>query len=109
MARLNFLAQDSPDLQYPVKEIARDSNDVTGSSWIKVKHLIKYLRSTIDYRQTFKFVTAESAPSEIDVYADTDWAGCHKTRRSTSGYAIMIHGNVIHTASKTQGSVAMSS
>ena len=76
---------------------------------MKVKHLLKYLKATRTYGQIFKQVTTDSRPSEIEVFADADWAGCHKSRRSTSGFAVMVQGNLIHSASRTQGSVAMSS
>ena len=45
----------------------------------------------------------------IDVYTDTDWAGCPKTRKSTSGGSLMLGCNAITHWSFTQISVALSS
>ena len=45
----------------------------------------------------------------IDVYSDTDWSGCPRTRRSTSGGCIMIGTHCIRTWSSTQPSVTLSS
>ena len=45
----------------------------------------------------------------MDVYTDTDWAGCPRTRKSTSGGCIMLNGHSIKTWSSTQTSVALSS
>ena len=45
----------------------------------------------------------------IDVYTDTDWAGCPKTRKSTSGGCVMLGGHAINHWSSTQASVARSS
>ena len=45
----------------------------------------------------------------IEVYSDTDWSGCPRTRRSTSGGCIMIGTHCIRTWSSTQASVTLSS
>ena len=44
----------------------------------------------------------------VEVYSDTDWSGCPRTRRSTSGGCIMIGRHVIRTCSSTQPSVTLS-
>ena len=46
---------------------------------------------------------------KIDVYADTDWAGCAKTRKSTSGGCIMLGAHTIKHWSSTQPTVSLSS
>ena len=43
VARMNFLAQDSPDLQYPVKEVAREMAKPRWGSWGKLKRVVRYL------------------------------------------------------------------
>ena len=45
----------------------------------------------------------------IDVYVDTDWAGCVRTRKSTSGGAVMLGKHTIKHWSSTQPSVSLSS
>ena len=45
----------------------------------------------------------------VDVYTDTDWAGCPKTRKSTSGGCVMLGSHCIKHWSSTQSSVALSS
>jgi hypothetical protein len=45
----------------------------------------------------------------IDVYTDTDWAGCPRTRKSTSGGCVILGSHTIKTWSSTQTSVALSS
>ena len=46
---------------------------------------------------------------QIDVYTDTDWAGCPKTRKSTSGGAVLLGQHTIKHWASTQASVALSS
>ena len=45
----------------------------------------------------------------IEVYTDTDWAGCPRTRKSTSGGCALLGGHMIKSWSSTQASVALSS
>ena len=45
----------------------------------------------------------------VTVYTDSDWAGCPKTARSTSGGIVMLGNHVIKTYSKQQRTVALSS
>ena len=46
---------------------------------------------------------------ELNVYTDTDWAGCPRTRKSTSGGCVMLGRHTVKTWSSTQTSVALSS
>ena len=45
----------------------------------------------------------------IDVYTDTDWAGCVKTRKSTSGGGLVLGSHLIKSWSSTQSAIALSS
>jgi len=45
----------------------------------------------------------------IDVYSDSDWAGCIRTRKSTSGGVMMLGNGVVKTWSSTQTTIAQSS
>ena len=45
----------------------------------------------------------------LDVYGDSDWAGCQRSRRSTSGGAAAIAGLAVKSWSGTQATVALSS
>ena len=45
----------------------------------------------------------------IDVYSDTDWGGCPKTRKSTSGGCVFVGRHAIKHWSSTQPSVSLSS
>ena len=45
----------------------------------------------------------------LQVYSDSDWAGCRDTRKSRSGGMILLAGGVIKSWSNKQSSIAMSS
>ena len=49
------------------------------------------------------------AADGLETYTDTDWAGCTRTRKSTSGGCIMLGAHLIKAWSATQASIALSS
>ena len=50
-----------------------------------MKRLCRYLVGLPRLVYVYKFQTAE----KVEVYTDTDWAGCPRTRESTSGGVLM--------------------
>ena len=72
----------------------------------KLKRLVRYLVHhprviwKFDFQQPCDVLTA---------YVDTDFAGCHKTRRSTNGGAFMRGNHLLYCYSTTQATVALSS
>ena len=54
-------------------------------------------------------VLHRSSSAELVVNTDADWAGCLDTRRSTSGYAIFLGGNLVFWSFKRQPVVFRSS
>ena len=43
VARLNYVAQDSPDLQYPAKEMSREMAKPKRGAWKRLKKVVRYL------------------------------------------------------------------
>ena len=74
-------------------------------SWEKVKRIVRYLKGEPRVVYEYNWQNHE----DISVYVDTDWAGCFKTRKSTSGGAIMRGGHLLKHWSSTQQTVALSS
>ena len=52
----------------------------------------------------FEYQVAEG----LEAYTDTDWAGCTRTRKSTSGGCLMVGYHLIKAWSATQASIALS-
>ena len=105
-ARINYLAQDRPDIQFQAKEICRFMQNPTSSDWNKIKKLGKYLRGRM--RVVYRFRWQEK-PMTITGYTDTNWAGCTRTRRSTSAGGIVFGSHLLRSYSKTQATIALSS
>ena len=77
----------------------------TEQSWKALKRLGRYLCGAPRLVHTYR----RQEISAIDVYVDTDWAGCVKTCESTSGGAVMLGKHTIKHWSSAQPSVALSS
>ena len=104
-ARANYLSADRIDLQFSAKEICRFMSSPTDTSMGALKRMGRYLLGHKRLVYTYPWQTADG----IEVYSDTDWSGCPRTRRSTSGGCVMIGRHVIRTWSSTQPSVTLSS
>ena len=57
----------------------------------------------------YRYDFAEVPATHIDVFCDTDFAGCAVTRRSTSGGCALIGTGMVKHWSKTQTTIALSS
>ena len=104
-ARANYLAADRPDVIFAAKEVCRLMSKPTDLGMAALKRLGRYLRRRPRLVFQMPFQTAE----RWDVYTDTDWAGCVRTRKSTSGGCLLLGSHVIKCWSATQASLALSS
>jgi len=104
-ARANYLAQDRMDVQFAAKEVCRAMATPTDQAWTSMKRLCRYLVGAPRLVYLFPWQRADA----IDIYVDTDWAGCPRSRRSTSGGLTMVGRHAVKTWSSTQASVSLSS
>ncbi len=81
VGRLQWLCPIRPDICYPVKELARNLNAPTVEDETILKHVLKYVKGTLEDLFLIRpFVLANRASMEIEAFADSDWAGCSKTK-----------------------------
>ena len=104
-ARANYLAADRLDGQFACKEVCRWMSKPTEHAWQALKRIGRVLRGS----PRFVYTYPQQVANGVDVYTDTDWAGCPKTRKSTSGGCILVGSHAIKHWSSTQTSVALSS
>eukprot|EP00971_Amphidinium_carterae_P190408 3778800-Amphidinium_carterae.2 len=74
-----------------------------------MKHLLRYLQGTKNYKLHLKPKPPNHNDPYIKAYCDSDWAGCTTTRKSTTGTVLQFAGVTIATSSKTQQTIAQSS
>ncbi|CAE8734515.1 unnamed protein product [Polarella glacialis] len=104
---LQWLALVRPDLQYTSKELARGLCRPTTKDWARLRHAVRYCIGTADVVLNLEF--DKDLPCEITVYCDSNFAGDVDTRKSTTGYLLLVQGLLLTSASKTQSVIALSS
>ena len=104
--RAAYLSQDRPDIQVPCRELAKGLKDPKQRHWTMLKHLARYLKNKPRLVQLFRY---QHNISEMVGWADSNHAGCIRTRKSTSGGAVMIGSNMIITYTRGQAVIALSS
>ena len=104
-ARANYLALDRPDISFAAKELCRRMSAPREADLTSLRRMARYLIGAP--RQVYYFALQGAA--DIDVYADTDWAGCPVTRRSTSGGCAVRGSHLIKHWATTQKVVTLSS
>ena len=105
VATANYSAQDPPDIQFATKEVCRCMLKPTRRCWVKLKRIARYL---LEHPRAITQFKKGGNLDVIKVFTDSDWAGCRKTRKSTSG-GIVVLGGVVKGWSSTQPSIALSS
>ena len=98
-----------PDIAYAVSELSRFVSSPTHNHLVGAKHLLRYLKGSKDLSLHFSAPTDHRIqPHILWGYVDSDWAGCPDTRKSTSGYVLMLNGAAIAWKSKRQTILALS-
>ena len=106
VARANYLAQDRLDIAFATKELSIGMPSPKLSDWNQLKRLGRYL---ILYPRAVLTFAYQKSPGAITGISDTDWAGCKKTRKSTSGGIITFGNHILKSYSTTQALVNLSS
>ena len=101
------MAIDVPNAQFPTKEVCREMSKPTAAGYQRVKRLARYLASFEEVY--FKYVwQSEEESLSLRGFTDSDWAGCQKSRKSTSGGALMLGNHCLRTWSTTQPVLTLS-
>ena len=82
-ARMNFMALDNPVIQFAAKEICRKMSGPDEEDFAKAKRLARFIAGikAVEWEHPWQ---EEEEAKVLRVLVDNDWAGCRRTRRSTS-------------------------
>ena len=105
-ARGNYLGQDRMDMQFAAKEVSRFTSKPEEQDWSSAKRSARQLKDNKRVVIEYKF---QRMPEKVVAWSDTDFAGCKRARRSTSGGVVMLGGHCVKTYSQTQETIALSS
>lgn len=106
VGKLNYLALTTrPDISFAVSRLARFSSNPGPEHWKAVKHLLRYINTTIDYKLTYG---GSPLSTDFVTYSDADFARDPIGGKSTSGWVLLMAGAAISWSSKLQTRVAQS-
>jgi len=102
-ARANYLAMDRPDISFATKELCRRMQAPTDMA--ALRRVARYLKGEPRVVSFYEW----QETGDLSVYVDTDFAGCQKTRKSTSGGVAMMGKHWVKHWSSTQKIITLSS
>ena len=116
-----YMAQERYDIQFATKTLACDLKAPTEASWVALGRLVGYLRFSKDFAfqmcktqkgqmfmETLNNVETERAENVVEVYSDSDWNG-GTGFKSTSSAMHVLNGLIVHSTSRSQKAISLSS
>ena len=116
-----YMSQERFDIQYAVKTLACDLKNPTQQSWSSLGRLVGYLRYSeyfalrmerrkigASFMQSLMDVEYDQQKNLLEVSTDSDWSGAGDMR-STSAAFHVLNSVVIHSTSRTQKCISLSS
>ena len=73
-ARLNYMAQDNPAIQFAAKEVCRKIACPSAEDFQNIKKLARFLIGVETVKWQYEW-RDERETLKIDAFADSDWAG----------------------------------
>jgi hypothetical protein len=104
---LMYTLATRPDMAYSVWLAARYMERPTEMHVAAVKRVLRYLKGTLSYGILYKCKAGNELM--LQGWCDSDYAGDHDDRRSTSGYVFTMNDSAICWCSKKQPIVTLSS
>ena len=108
IARVNYMAQDRPDLSAAAKTMSQHMSKPRDGVVHLLKRCVRYLKKF----PAATLLVPRDVPEqdqELVAWTDSDWAGDIESRRSTSGGYVSYRGATLMHWSKMQSNVALSS
>ncbi|XP_019156546.1 PREDICTED: uncharacterized protein LOC109153176 [Ipomoea nil] len=102
---LQYLTVTRPDLSYAVNRLCQHMHTPTMAHWGMLKRVLRYVKGTSD----LVLFVRRSVSTDIHAFSDSDWAGNPTDRKSTSGFAVYLGGNLVSWSCRKQRTVARSS
>lgn len=105
VGKLNFLSNTRPDLSYTVQTPSQYMKKPRDSHWKGLLHTLNYMHST--YGQGIALSASDKIV--LQAFSDSDWASCPDSRKSITGFILLLGNSPISWKSKKQSTVSRSS
>ena len=114
---LLYVATDYVDCQYTIGLLASKMRNPNQTAMKALRHLVSYMQGIVSEgilisnrgKHTGLLGNSMSHEAWVESFSDSNWAADQVTRKSTSAGCICVLGNVLHTSSRSQRVIALSS
>ena len=105
IGKLLFLAKSTrPDILFAITSLSRFNSNPGPIHWTGVKRILRYLKGTSD----FGILISKQSDVQPQIFSDADWGNDVDTRKSVSGFCLMVGDTVVSYKSKLQKVVSLS-
>ncbi|XP_019095590.1 PREDICTED: uncharacterized protein LOC109130470 [Camelina sativa] len=105
VGRLMYLTITRPNITFAVNKLCQFSSVMRSSHLIAVYRVLQYIKGTVG-QGLFYYVDSDLT---LKGYADADYGSCKDSRRSTTGFSMVLGSSIISWCSKKQPTVSRSS
>lgn len=102
---LIYLTMTRPDIAYAVQIESPFVSNIHKNHLSAVHHILRHINGTTNKGLFY----SSTSPLPLKAYADVDWPGCQDTRRSTTGWCMILGTSPISWKHKKQPTVSKSS
>jgi hypothetical protein len=99
-----YLVNAWPYISFGVNSLSQFMVDPRRVHWIAAKHVLRYLRGTVEYGLLYEC----SGGVRLAGFTNVDWVGCAEDRKSTLGCCFSIGSGIISWFNRKQRLVALS-
>lgn len=105
MDKLNFLTNTRLDIAFGVQHLNQFMQEPKEPQLKAAYHVLRYLKGD----PTLGVSMSNDADLSVRAYYDSDWASCPDSRRSVSGYIVLLGSSPLNWISKKHDIVSLSS
>lgn len=105
VGKLNFLTGTRLDIAYSVQHLSQYMHQPRDTHLKAAFHFLRYLKGNPD----LGIFMSKQPVYTVNAYCDSDWASCPESRKSVSGYIVLLGDSPISWKSKKPSTISLSS
>lgn len=105
VGKMNFLTNTRIDIAYSVQHLSQFLQSPREPHLKAAYHVLRYLKAD----PCLGIFLSNSTDCSVTAYCDSNWASCPDSRKSVSGYIVLMGDSPISWKSKKQTTISLSS